>query len=1414
MNTSGPLAFDAVISDSQLMQAVNRIESRITSMTTNVVRETNKLDDQFSRLARLATGYFSFNALGDFAQQVVRVRGEFQQLDSAFTLLLGSKAKAERFLREGVEFATKTPYGLEEVAKAQKQMLAYGFAAEEVIPTLTKLGDIASGMGLPLERLTYLFGTTRTSGRLMTKDLQQFTDSGIPLLQQLATQFKVADSEVQKLAEDSKISFKDVETALNSLVDGTGKINFGGLMAEQTKSLTGLTSQLKDEWVKMLNSIGQSNEGILADSIKGATYLVANYEPVLQTLGLIVSVYGTYRAAVIALSVAQTASTALSVTNLRLWKDLALSIRSAGDAQAFFNLMTGANLYAVAAAALVGLVAAVALYKRELTDAQKAEEAIKDARSQAASAADGEISKIELLRRTINNEKLSRDARNKALKDLIAIAPEHLNQITLENSKTKESIKSINDYIDARKRQIDNDRLVQKFDESYKRQKALERGEGLELGIGDKLSLAGAAAAGEGSFDYEKGKAALLKQRQQKEIAAEKATQVRVQKEMALNDEAAKSKAKGEGDKQKAILKTEQYYDKLIETTRKAQYEKSTSGAENARYQAEIDELERKKRLITGKLTKEEIKAAKEADKIGPYGSIDYWEAISKKAQEIIEKAKPTETGKIAEQSAKKYQADRNVEELRKKYAIESFDQELADKKSKYTVYQQFIEAYGKESADAQFADLKKSGDSYLDYLNSQISKLESKQPFGKLSAEETKNLGTLLDERNAVTGKKTSLDVFREGLEKAQVEAGSLIDYLEILKQKQAELDQKPANTRDDYDKREEVTNRRIAAQDQLKQQLAQYLQDVTGAEQQRLAITKRYADLRAALELQYRGKAKNSTYQTALNNINKGNDAEIKEINERAAQASEAYKKLDQVILESGRAAMQKRLAQLNEYLETEKKVANTRTYQQVLKERNDLKASIKDEDLARVAELIGTLNQLGDSLINLGGAFTALGGYVSGVASNIGLLTKSLKENLTDAQKLDIGLQGVVTILSTIASAYEQRKRSEQEYYRSVIGQQLQYNQLLNEQIGNRTERNENVFVKNYQGRIKDGIDQLKDATKGYQESLMRLNDGQAKVGQGNVVDWKNVGTTAVSGAAIGTAILPGIGTAIGAGVGFIVGLFGGKKKEDEFGALLATYPDLIRDTGNGVKELNQALAESLIQNNRIDESTKLLLQDTIAWTKKMEEAKEKVKAVVGELAGGFGNSLRDGLVNAFKEGTDAALAFKSSVEDLLESLVTNLLFSKVIGPYLDQLEKDITQSLTPGGDQRFDDDFAKLFKEAAPAVQLFNQGLKDLKDQAQSSGFDVLKNPKDKSSSSSLTGSIKGVTEETASILAGNITAIRITQAQIDTRMQQSIVYLAGIERNTARLEETNVKLTSISDRLDRMYQGGILAGTYK
>lgn len=391
----------AKIDNDEALRKLRQLQQTAKQTTSSVVTDADRMDMAMARLGRTLGQLGVGISLAGLVRQVGQVRGEFQKLEIAFSTMLQSESKATALMAQLTRTAATTPFGLQDVANGAKQLLAYGTEAEKVNETLIRLGDIAAGLSIPLGDLVYLYGTTQTQGRLFTQDLRQFQGRGIPLAEELAKQFKVTSAEVGKLVTAGKIGFPEVEKAIISMTSQGGK--FGGLMEAQSKTINGLVSNLEDAFDVMFNEIGQKTEGAFVGTLQTAIQLVENYEKVLDILIPIASAYGTYKAAIIAVTAAQKAM--LAVDAAKSFAVMARNIGIANAAMKSLNLTMVASPWALLGALVVGAGVAVYKFAKNSKSAEKAVAELHEGVGKEVTALDDAFGALENAKKGTNEYK-------------------------------------------------------------------------------------------------------------------------------------------------------------------------------------------------------------------------------------------------------------------------------------------------------------------------------------------------------------------------------------------------------------------------------------------------------------------------------------------------------------------------------------------------------------------------------------------------------------------------------------------------------------------------------------------------------------------------------------------------------------------------------------------------------------------------------------------------------------------------------------------------------------------------------------------------------------------------------------------------------------------------------------------------
>ncbi len=173
-----------------------------------------------------------------------------EQTRIAFVGLLGSGQAADAMLRQLQSFAAATPFEFTELTKDTQMLIGMGFAARDVIPIMTAVGDAASGVGAGADgvnRITLALGQMQARGKVTGQDMMQMTEAGIPAWRILADSMHLTVAQVQKLSETGKLGADSV----TALWHGMEKM-YGGQMAGQAGTFNGLLSTLHDNAVMAL----------------------------------------------------------------------------------------------------------------------------------------------------------------------------------------------------------------------------------------------------------------------------------------------------------------------------------------------------------------------------------------------------------------------------------------------------------------------------------------------------------------------------------------------------------------------------------------------------------------------------------------------------------------------------------------------------------------------------------------------------------------------------------------------------------------------------------------------------------------------------------------------------------------------------------------------------------------------------------------------------------------------------------------------------------------------------------------------------------------------------------------------------------------------------------------------------------
>lgn len=795
-NNQGALYFGAGIDMTQWRQNVNEIRRDILGLNNTTQQQTRAMDSSFKSLALAVGTYFSGAALGNFANQIINVRGEFQKTDIAFETMLGSADKAKELMAQMVDLAAKTPFSLKDVADGAKQLLAFQIPANEVVDTLTRMGNIAAGLGVPLSRINLVYGQVMAKGKLMGDDLRQFTEAGIPMVAELAKKFGTTTAAINKMVSDGKVGFNDVKEVLFSLTSEGGM--FFNLMEKQSKSLSGQMANLGDAWDQMLNKIGQSNEGLLSGGIQEAIYLVENYEGVIDVIEGLIVTYGAYRAAIIvnsvALRVAAQQEAGLTLAQIAR----AAATRGLTTAQALLNSTMLANPYVLVTTLLAGLT--VALYKMssQVSYAVDLQRKHSEKMNEASSNVQAHKAKVEALITAIRSENTTNDNRRKLLAQLHTLTNGRLGQLSIEEIRTGKATKAINEYINALDREARAKAVVDLKAENYKRR--------LELQNNTKPTFGATAATIVDSNTY-KDKSGNV-------------TAASVWR--GLTEKSIDSYNRNKEAEIRAIDAKDKEYDAFLQ--------------KNA-----ADLVETIKDTGTTNAAAAETAAKKINESVERIYGIDTIKGLQQRIQKLNDVMETSVFGSEKYNNAK---SQKSALEERLKEMTSGFEDQINEAERQWNNYYKIADFYGNETAKSMYGELLKGSTSYLQYLEKEQQALQNKK---SLTEQEKQNLAFITEKIQSLNGTKTPLENWKDDLADNLRGVKSFSEQLAIIEKMQDDIFAKEGNSNNFLAFNKDAEAQKDNIINQQKEQFNQLLEGQQTYQEKSDALTREWEKMRA---------------------------------------------------------------------------------------------------------------------------------------------------------------------------------------------------------------------------------------------------------------------------------------------------------------------------------------------------------------------------------------------------------------------------------------------------------------------------------------------------------------------------------------------------------------------------------------
>ena len=1417
----GALLFQVSADQSQIQKDVEAIKKQFEQMTNKAVEEGKKQANVWQTLLKGATAYFTLQGAQSFISQMVAVRSQFQQLEISFGTMLKSKEKANELMAQLTDLAAKTPFGLEEVSEGAKKLLAFQVPAEEVTETLRRMGDVASGLGVPMGQLIHVYGQVKAQGKLMTNDLYQFMNAGIPIIAELSKVVGKSETEIKDMVSAGKIGFTEIQAVIKNMTNEGGL--FYNLMAEQSKSLGGQISNLRDNFDQMLNEIGKSSEGLVSGAIKGVSFLVENYETIGKLIaGLIVS-YGTYRAALIATAAVQqivAARTAgMTVAEMAHYTWLVLVEK----AQKLLNLTMLANPYALAAAALVGLVSYMVMFKKEATVAEQAQKSFNDEQERQKKVLEDERNEIEKLIEVVKDENAAKGQRINALNRLKDIYPDIFSKYKTEEELIRNIAKALKEVSNAQKEKD------LKMDKDY-----IERLQVQKRGLQARLS---GAANPVDIVNYKE-------QIQAIDIQIDKATKQHAwQSTLKRIDDIAELSADEQAKERKLMI--EEYNRRhnakqsknqnLLREGEKQDLRKTTpfgfTGYENFS-DADLGLLISKSNQLAD--------VEKERNKI-----IDTRNELLVKQKEL--------TSKISAIQSKNGQTQNDKDELKKLQE----EKELVDKKLKgeYNVQNKKNTSKTIKNSLPEF-DTEKAQREHNRQIQDDLFALEearikimqdgTEKRFAIIQLEYDKQeeeirrrsedqLAAFIEtekQKAEAQGKWKKGQDFDTNTEAINAEKARLAENEKVLLADNAEYQrmQQEQVYKDLLEKYQTYTDQRKAIEEKYNADIAA-LQAKLGADapQVKKAQDEKARELKK-LDILY--KKEGTAIAKLFDNLRKKT---VKEIRQTIAEAEAEIDELAKVLNMDDNANVEF-ITNLKQQLEQARDTADksdTVFGKLGTNIKNLFKAKPNTAEwqeafngmLSSAQSITGQFGQLGQEFERLGqstgnSSLEKLGRTLQNVG-NIINKTLSFAQMGASVGKGWGALIGAVVGLGVGAfeGAAKERLAHEkklQEIAQSKINQQNEYNRLLWEE---KMLHKENTSIFGTED-INNALSDLKEYNRLWNDLERRMGFNLKKRYEDAGTSFRSYGYRSPNREGDDYLGLENIKIATGS---YTTGAWFWGKSHTEYNSLLSVYPQLIDKAG----EFDVKLAKSIVNNKEFEGTGKQALQTIIQQYEQALESQKKFDEYLNKTFGEMGTSIIDSVVDSLKKGEDAFENFSKSVGNIINKLGKQLMYELFVAKDFKEFQKKMHKVASDGNvsSEGYATATANLIAEFSNRMKgkigEMQEFLKQWNNMSSSLGFDFLNEQRQavekgfarmsQDSADELNGQFRLQTQLSAEIKNATLQTanfIREMHQSMQSNAAQQLRHLAGIEANTYKLNKMETDLAGMKSILSNIETKGI------
>lgn len=262
----------------------------------NIVSEMQNVGSRGGWLRDQLQNIFSIYGAKQFLDNLIQIGGEFEKQKIALGALFGSKLKADTMYAKIQNLAVQSPFTFGELTNFTKQLASFGFEYKDIYDTTKRLADLSAGIGVDMGRVILAYGQVFTAKFLKGPELRQFTEAGIPLVQELANKYtkergqNISAGDVYKMVSEKQVRFEDVKDIIDKYTSEGGK--FYKMQEKLSDSVAGKWSNLKDSIEIAYSELETSNKGVLKGAISLLTKAILNWKLYGNVIMGAVAAYG------------------------------------------------------------------------------------------------------------------------------------------------------------------------------------------------------------------------------------------------------------------------------------------------------------------------------------------------------------------------------------------------------------------------------------------------------------------------------------------------------------------------------------------------------------------------------------------------------------------------------------------------------------------------------------------------------------------------------------------------------------------------------------------------------------------------------------------------------------------------------------------------------------------------------------------------------------------------------------------------------------------------------------------------------------------------------------------------------------------------------------------------------------------